>query len=506
MKVWRWLVWAFSGSAMLAAPMVSWAGWDTPTVTKLPSGAYEVTPSTRSLLREAWATERLVADQVGRSVVAGASLTVPVGAKSAPMVVGWKLTESAAGKLLARSLPVIGTATLAYEVAHQIRCYAAPGSTGWGGFLECDPGVLEETVTAWNSTSYAAYCSGKSSAQEVYTCEAERFYATNTYVGWTQWRKTRAEWIALGAPDGGSVSAYACTKSGASPPANWAACGARSIFNSGAYSGSATRCPSSVDLVDGTKSIPAGAPLGPDGKCRTARGAAPSVWVPATENDVAAKLPLLTPEAENLPEVVREAIKSGGEAGEEAIRALGEPSLTGPATVNGPTSTTTPPGGSPVTTTTVYNVTYEGNTYSYTTTTINGDGSQTTGDPVVPKVDVETCGLPGKPPCKMDESGTPTTGDYASATEAVEAAKEARTAQIEGAPSKTDLGWSWPLSLPSAACSPFTLYTPPEAGTTWTVDLCSSAMVDTFRALLAWLVASWTLLYVWRSVTALEQG
>jgi len=63
------------------------------------------------------------------------------------------------------------------------------------------------------------------------------------------------------------------------------------------------------------------------------------------------------------------------------------------------------------------------------TTTTNPDGTTTTktettapepkGGPVAPtKVDIDTCGLPGKPACKIDESGTKTAADVQDAENA----------------------------------------------------------------------------------------
>lgn len=76
-----------------------------------------------------------------------------------------------------------------------------------------------------------------------------------------------------------------------------------------------------------------------------------------------------------------------------------------------------------------------------TTTTTNPDGTTSTettetspaaaGDKAPVKVDVETCGLPGKPACKIDETGTKTDGDV------VQAEKVATTALDQ---MKTDNG------------------------------------------------------------------
>lgn len=502
----RCLSWAFVGSAFLASPMLAWAGWDTPTVTKLPSGAFQVSPSVRTMLRDAFAASALEAQAASRTLTVGANLTVPVGQKSATMLVGWKLTESAAGKVLARSIPVIGTASLAYAVAKEIRCYAAPGSTGWAGLLECDGGTTQVSVSGFTSTLYPSECSGSTRAA-VYQCERMKqkalWAASNPTYFWFDLDITFPG-VPSPAASEDSVGSHwvGCAKATSSPPSTYSNCTLRTTGSSLPTVSSSMQCPSSIDLVDGSRSLPAGLPPGPDGKCATARGASTNAWVPASENDVAAKLPLLSPTAENLPEIAREAISQGGAAAEDAIRELGTPSLSGPATVNGPTSTTTPPGGSPVTTTTVYNMTYLGDTYSYTTTTINGDGSQTTGDPVVPKVDVETCGLPGKPACKIDETGTPTAGNLSSAESALATAQGVRVGEVgEASHNRGSLGWSFSLGLPVGTCVPFEYVS--RIGTL-TANPCTSSGVALWRALLAWACGAMAALYCWRSVTSLS--
>lgn len=78
------------------------------------------------------------------------------------------------------------------------------------------------------------------------------------------------------------------------------------------------------------------------------------------------------PTSSALPSAVADALK-GGESIGSAV-----PSLTGPASVNGPTSTTTGPNGT-VTKTDVYNITYNNNNITYNTvTTTNDNGVITT--------------------------------------------------------------------------------------------------------------------------------
>jgi hypothetical protein len=115
------------------------------------------------------------------------------------------------------------------------------------------------------------------------------------------------------------------------------------------------------------------------------------------------------------------------------------------------------------------------------------------------EVDIETCGLPGKPPCKIDETGTP---DGTSLQAKVTAIGTAGTALVEGVndvSQPSTFGWVFGVSLPESACSALQFYKP---GGTWSIDPCNSSLVNTMRLLLAWFFALATALYCWRTVTA----
>jgi len=89
--------------------------------------------------------------------------------------------------------------------------------------------------------------------------------------------------------------------------------------------------------------------------------------------------------------------------------------LTGPATLQGTTTTTVNVDNSTTTKTQVHNITYEGNNITVSTvttsTTVMPDGTTKTETSTetnkVEPVTIETCGLPGKPVCnvKVDETG-----------------------------------------------------------------------------------------------------
>lgn len=73
-------------------------------------------------------------------------------------------------------------------------------------------------------------------------------------------------------------------------------------------------------------------------------------------------------------------------------------------------------------------------------------------DPIPP------CGLPDTPKCKIDETGTPTSGSFADATKGIDDATKARQ---EGLATVTDpmgknTSWTWTLALPTG-CQPISL-------------------------------------------------
>lgn len=116
------------------------------------------------------------------------------------------------------------------------------------------------------------------------------------------------------------------------------------------------------------------------------------------------------------------------------------------------------------------------------------------------EVNVETCGLPGKPPCKIDESGTPVAGSTVDpAKAAVNAASQARVDQVNAQGTNAPTGWTWLPSLPQGACS--ALVMPLPGSRQWVLDLCSSPIVQTWRALLGWLVGILGCLYIYRTAT-----
>ena len=141
--------------------------------------------------------------------------------------------------------------------------------------------------------------------------------------------------------------------------------------------GGSTTCPASIDPLDPAYNVPAGEPLGPDGKCKRARYYWSSTTPTAAADLLEARRP---PTAAELRQAAQDAI-DGGEEIEASDR-----TMSGPASVTGsPTTTTTVPAGGGATTTTTRtpttNYTFTGDTITYNTTTVtvtNVGGAVTT--------------------------------------------------------------------------------------------------------------------------------
>jgi hypothetical protein len=211
----------------------------------------------------------------------------------------------------------------------------------------------------------------------------------------------------------------------------------------------------------------------------------------------------------------------------DASRVTGEaiptdqPTVTGPATVAGPTEVVSTPygdqvrkstkassysctyvqgatvmdGGSAIcvqkTTTTNEVTTTDPVTGVATTTTTTGEQATKPAD-IKPdeKPDKDTCGMPGTPACKIDERGTPSESPITEAkiVEGTNAVKSAQDALRERVVGDSDKRWAWTLlgAPPMAECEPVQFpavfgVTPPP------MDPCGS--VPGIRAVMAWIWA-----------------
>ena len=145
-----------------------------------------------------------------------------------------------------------------------------------------------------------------------------------------------------------------------------------------------------------------------DDKCDT------GIFSPQTEGQVGDKLTAKHPSVWNPhtlkdPEDLAEEGWDRGQDFSDDIQGIG---AEGPSSVTGqPTTTQTPQGTT--TSTPEYTIIYNGPTITWNTTitTINPDGSTTTTTNAPPTQEIITCGLPNTPPCKIDETGTPSGED-----------------------------------------------------------------------------------------------
>lgn len=123
--------------------------------------------------------------------------------------------------------------------------------------------------------------------------------------------------------------------------------------------------------------------------------------------------------------------------------------------------------------------------------------------------EIETCGLPNKPPCKIDEEGTPTAdGALDDATDARDQAAEERRLQLEGLGAEgavKELPWVWGVSLPGTACTNPT-FSLDGRSSTFNVNICDNPMTATWRSMLAWALSILAGLYAWRSATSAVGG
>lgn len=161
-----------------------------------------------------------------------------------------------------------------------------------------------------------------------------------------------------------------------------------------------------------------------------------------------------------------EALEDAGRVGIKTE--VGPLIVTGPATSPGPISTKVNSDNTTTTTTTTYNHSYEGDKVTTTTNTVTNitntktgalistDTATTSPPPKPEPLEIETCGLPGKPKCQIDETGTkPDAGTTLdSAKTALDTAKDSAKNAIDGASSMTAPTWSFSFQLPTG-CAPY---------------------------------------------------
>jgi len=231
-------------------------------------------------------------------------------------------------------------------------------------------------------------------------------------------------------------------------------------------------------------------------------------WTGASEAEVDAKILSNLQANPGLADEVVQAVSDFVPL-EEAVP--GSVEVSGPSSVQGPTETTVrQEGGNTYTTTnqTTYNLTYQGDTVTVTATTnsttvdqnsnVVHQSTTTTEAPASPEQaggpaeDLE-CGLPGTPPCKIDETGTPQPTDTVTAGQAaLTAAFDARDSQVASSTQVESFGWLPSLPTLNVSCSTI------QVGNIWTFDPCPG--IEIGRTFFAFLWGFFGLIYAWRRV------
>jgi len=191
----------------------------------------------------------------------------------------------------------------------------------------------------------------------------------------------------------------------------------------------------------------------------------PAAPVPSTAQEFADAIAAKSgwPATSAINRAINDAIASG-----ETIP-LPQPSqITGPASVPLSPKVVQNPDGTTTTTTPSKSITYGPNTVNVTnnTTSIvtNAAGQPVATTATAAPADMpETCGYPGGPPCKIDETGTPEKAAekvYNPLADAVKASKDSGTDKMAGTSDKSGLfsGWTMFWSAPAVVqCAPYQL-------------------------------------------------
>jgi len=423
---------------------------------------------------------RLITPNSGGALVSD-TRSLALRAGTAPVTATAQLSRpviTRMGATLLRGLPVIGMGIAVWDL-WDYNFRVQPKGDGVG--LIHDPGVEQGTVTGttWFCQVLGDTVGPRGSASGA--CQ-ERITAVNEYnaahptdhgggtISWRVWT--------LGTVTETTVQVIGqdtCTG-----PAWWCPSGLGGPVTSNGTvwsgEGQVTQCPASVDPSNPAYSIPAGAPPDPvDGKCRTARYHHTPITVEGAGQLGDANQ---TPFTDGIREDIVDQGLSQGQTPDVSARGS-----SGPASQTGsPTSTTTTNPDNSTTTVTktpTYTYNYGGDQITVTTTTVtvtNNGGditttTETTGDPAAPAEEIITCGLPGKPKCIIDETGTPEAPADTSTVQAdalVLPVKNCVLSPTSCFPALPDLNWSF--SLPTG-CQPI----PVAAFSQWMpggIDLC----------------------------------
>jgi len=439
----------------------------------------------------------------GRTVTAGASAGAvvatsvvkgPSPAAGAVIDVAVKraLPWSALARTVAKSLPLISTALAIAEIAETIRCRES-----LGGGAECDAGQneIESSGYLYHANSWPT-CNNMSSPMALASCvQAIRMQPHYPHIGalWSHTAGPTASTCTTADASNGTCTIQVtaqCTNTGSGyQPSQCGWSFSESEYDTFGWSrteATTLRCPPVV--VNGVTLTPV---VGPDGKCPS------GVYQPASEDAVAGKAEAWGDKSKAIP--IANDLLNAGKPIEHAPPEI-DPV---PESVIGPRETTQHPDGSTTVRDTKWELAPTPTGYEWTpkVTTKDyppgatipppgevSDGTTTTGS--APKEDPITCGLPTTPPCKIDESGTPKTGDISKAE--VDAAKGSALGKITEIGAIQAPAWTWSFSLPTS-CQAMTVG--PFLSQTVTVDLCAyQAMIHDLVSLI------WASFTVWACV------
>jgi hypothetical protein len=395
----------------------------------------------------------------------------------------------AVAKAIAKALPIVSTVVALKDIADAVRC-----REGFSGG-ECDLGTDQVTEGAYRWET--AFVEGTfPSAQAAAVAASTRLAGLNYY-------PPNFGWVA-------PVAGTGCTAVGGDPLVQDCGTSFVALYGDGSVLGTitavrrvngsiqtVTQCPASVDASNPANSIPAGRPPGLDGKCATGR------YSPADEVVIQGRIWTYVPPATvvaGLPELVSRGIPVEHDAPGYRVDAP-------PQAIR---DTTEKPDGSVTVRDTSYPWVNHPDGYGWqprveTREYPPGAEIPPLGNPgqAAPPATIQqgpgaapaekiTCGLPGTPPCKIDESGTPDpVGPSAldPASDPLEPLRSAIESPVIAQPS-----FSWAFQLPTA-CSVIQLGA--FAGFDTSFDLCRFQPIIHDLMSIFWLglgiVAAWSM-------------
>lgn len=361
------------------------------------------------------AGSRVWSAAVGGAMTAADSVAVAGPAGALNVVARTAITAAEAGRVIAAALvsPQFAVASVAAAALFSVyRCYnpsSVPGSVVGPAFLDCDPGQAPLTSTGTRYCWAVSGCYIGAGTNQAAPWSATSTDAANLAVAYQNTQAplnpasescanvtyTYSPTFSLKTAPGANGGSFVILRTTNLPDTPCRPGGATVLADvNGTIAQltnvTVTTCPASTDALNPAYNVPAGGPVGVDGKCATAR----YNHSPTTPTQAGTKLAAYPPDAGtwSVPGATGTGATNYPKAISDAVAAGQKPSgipqtITGPATQTGaPTTTTnTPAGGSPTTTTTTptYNYTYNNTTinYSTTTTTNNGGSTMTTTTP-----------------------------------------------------------------------------------------------------------------------------